>query len=190
MYHDVDFNHDCILYVDFIYINDFLSFIYMKSERIILLKLTTILMKFLTKEYTLFSLSPCPPLIYMHKHTHTSFNHFGESLFCYTDFIVLPWPVWLNWLEHCPVKQKVASLKPNQVTCSSWGLNPWSGRVQGNRLMFLSHLDDSPPLFFFSSPFSKINKPVLEWTLKKGLHCLISFYKYGLLFNEKNCYLR
>ena len=28
-----------------------------------------------------------------------------------------PWPMWLNWLEHCPVNWKVTGSIPSQGTC-------------------------------------------------------------------------
>ena len=56
---------------------------------------------------------------------------------------VLPWPVWLGWLEHHPVNWKILGLIPTP------GLQVWSPvRVcmRGNQSMFLSHIDVSLPL--------------------------------------------
>ena len=57
-----------------------------------------------------------------------------------------------QWIEHQPANQRVASLIPSQGTCLGCGLcalTP-SGRLlkaEGNRWMFLSHIDVSLPLF-------------------------------------------
>ena len=30
---------------------------------------------------------------------------------------IQPWPVWLSWLEHCPIDQKGAGLSPSLGVC-------------------------------------------------------------------------
>ena len=37
-----------------------------------------------------------------------------------------PLPVWLSWVEHRPVHQKIRGLSPGQGTCLGCALNPWS----------------------------------------------------------------
>ena len=39
-----------------------------------------------------------------------------------------PWPVWLSWLEYCPIYWKVAGSIPSQDTCL--GFDPQSGSIQ------------------------------------------------------------
>ena len=52
-----------------------------------------------------------------------------------------PWPVWLSWLEHHPVDQKVTGLIPSQGTYLGCRFDPQSGPTQeGNQSMFLSHV--------------------------------------------------
>ena len=41
--------------------------------------------------------------------------------------VLLPWPVWLSWLEHHPIHQKVTDLIPRQSTCLDCGFRPCSG---------------------------------------------------------------
>ena len=62
---------------------------------------------------------------------------------------VLPWPVWLYWLENCPIDQKVVSSIHSQGTYLGCRFDPQSRHVrEGNQLMFLSHIN---VLGFFSS---------------------------------------
>ena len=49
--------------------------------------------------------------------------------------------------EHCPGKQNVISSISSQGTCLGCGTGPLLGPVRDNRLMFLSHIDVSLPLF-------------------------------------------
>ena len=38
--------------------------------------------------------------------------------------------VWLSWLQHCPVHQKVAGSIPSQDTYLGCGFDPQSGQAQ------------------------------------------------------------
>ena len=61
--------------------------------------------------------------------------------------ILLPWLVWLSWLEHRPVNRKVVGSVPNQRSNLGWGLTPGQG-VYGRRpVMLLCH-----QCFSFSTP--------------------------------------
>lgn len=62
------------------------------------------------------------------------------------NFLVLA--IWLGWLEHHPVYQKVVGLVSVQGTCLGCRFYP--------RSTFLSHI--SPFLSLSLSSFSKINK--------------------------------
>ena len=49
------------------------------------------------------------------------------------------WPVWLSWLEHHLVHQKVMDSIPSQGTYPGWGFNPWSMCTgEGIQLLSLS----------------------------------------------------
>ena len=53
--------------------------------------------------------------------------------------------MWLSWLEHHPVDQKVAGSIPGQGMYPGCDFDPWSGHVrEGSWLMFLSHINVSP----------------------------------------------
>ena len=69
-------------------------------------------------------------------HTHNPY----DFAFCYqlsskfkkTDkkkIILAPWPVWLRWLEHCPIDQRVTSSIPSHGTCLDYGFSPQSGLI-------------------------------------------------------------
>ena len=45
---------------------------------------------------------------------------------CYTEIKNKPWPVWLSWLEPCPVDQNVAGSIPGQGTHLGCGFDPQS----------------------------------------------------------------
>ena len=83
------------------------------------------------------------------------------------------WPVWLSWLEHHPLDQRVVGSIPRQGTYPGCGFNPWLGRVwQGNQIT-VSHSDVSPSLSLYNEKISlgkdknKINvccfKPINLW---------------------------
>ena len=55
--------------------------------------------------------------------------------------------MWLSWLEHGPINQKVVGLIPGQGTCLDCGFGPWSGHIRGNQIMFLTSM------FLSLSPF-------------------------------------
>ena len=56
--------------------------------------------------------------------------------------LIVPWPVWLSWLEYHLVDQRVVSSIPHQDTYPGFRFNALSGRVQeGSQSMFLSHID-------------------------------------------------
>ena len=68
-----------------------------------------------------------------------------------------PWLVWLSWLEHCPIHQKVGGSIPSQGTyLGCVGSVSGQGAYVRQALMFLSHTDVS-----LSLPFSlKIKKHI------------------------------
>ena len=43
-----------------------------------------------------------------------------------------PWPVWLSWLECCPINQKAAGSVSTQGTCLGCRFGPWSVPGRGN----------------------------------------------------------
>ena len=43
---------------------------------------------------------------------------------------VVSWLVWLSWLEHCHIDQKVTGSIPDQDTCPGCGFNPQSGHYK------------------------------------------------------------
>ena len=61
-----------------------------------------------------------------------------------------------QWIEHWPANQKVASSIPGQGTCLGCWPGYWLGGVRGNRLMSLSHVSVSLPLFL--PPFPSLSK--------------------------------
>ena len=63
-----------------------------------------------------------------------------------------------QWIECQPVSQKVTGLIPSQDTCMFVDQVPSWGHARGNRLMCLSHIDVSLPLFLPPSPKNKIFK--------------------------------
>ena len=79
------------------------------------------------------------------------------------------WPVWLSWLEHCPISWKVAGSIPSQGTCLSCGFSLRSGCFQeATDRCFLWYQCFSPS-HSLPCPVSKkkINEHVLRWGLKK-----------------------
>ena len=63
-----------------------------------------------------------------------------------------PWPVWLSWLEHCPINWTAAGSIPGQGTyprLQVWH-RWWVAHTRSNQSMFLSRIDVSLPL---SLPF-------------------------------------
>ena len=49
--------------------------------------------------------------------------------------------MWLSWLEHHPIDQKVMGLTPGQGIYPSCRFDPLPGHVpEGNQSMFLSHI--------------------------------------------------
>ena len=60
-----------------------------------------------------------------------------------------PWPLWLSWLEHCPVDQKVTDLIPDQGTYPHYGFDSQSMCVRkSSQFMFLSQIHVSLSLSF------------------------------------------
>ena len=80
--------------------------------------------------------------------------------------LVWPWPVWLHWLEHCPIHQKVTGLIP------SWGM------YRRQPVDFsLSHWCFSLACFL-SLPLSlKINGHILRLESKNKCGMYSSWYK-------------
>lgn len=87
------------------------------------------------------------------------------------NIFIPPWPVWLSWLGHLPVYQKVMGLIPSQVTYTlGCRFHP---RVRTNWCS-LSHPCLSLSLFFSPSFFplslfpslKKTNKPIFGWGFK------------------------
>ena len=56
------------------------------------------------------------------------------------------WPLWLSWLECCPVDQMVVASVPSQSMYLGCGFNPWPGHIQeGSQSVLLSCIDVSLP---------------------------------------------
>ena len=108
-----------------------------------------------------------------------------------------PWLVWLSWLEHPPINQKVMGSIPSQGTCFGGRFGPWfRACARGNWSMFLSHIDVYLPPSL-PSPLSKINKHVLRWGVKKTAHQFRpchhqekykTWNKYIITGNDHNAY--
>ena len=71
------------------------------------------------------------------------------------------WPVWLSWLEHCPVNQKVVGSIPSQSTCLGCRFSSQSGHVQEATNPFSLTSKFLSLSLSIPSPLSKINKHVL-----------------------------
>ena len=54
--------------------------------------------------------------------------------------------MWLSWLEHCPINQKVASSIPGQGACLLCGFGPQLGHMREATDVSLSHACFSPSL--------------------------------------------
>ena len=66
---------------------------------------------------------------------------------------VEPWPVWLGWLEHCPLDQEVTHSIPGQGTHPGFGIDPQSGHVRES-----NQVDISVSCQYFSLSFREIKK--------------------------------
>ena len=60
--------------------------------------------------------------------------------------------MWLSWLDHCPIDQKVAGLIPGQGTCQGCGFCPQLGRIWKAASQYLSLM------LMFLSPTPKAMK--------------------------------
>ena len=87
--------------------------------------------------------------------------------------------MWISWLEHPPINQKVVGSNPSQDTYLGYGFDPWSGCIQEarNPSMFLTSM-------FLSSSLSKrlwkkgyIYYPSLILSYFLGSDCLLSIRK-------------
>ena len=65
------------------------------------------------------------------------------------NFLHVPWPGWLSWLERHPVHQSIVGPIPDPCTCLNCGFNPWSRHVQE-----ATSRRFSPSSMFLSLPFS------------------------------------
>ena len=101
---------------------------------------------------------------------------FATRYFCETVFLTLviiktnnqSWPVWLSWLERCPVNQTVDGSIPSQDTCLSCGFIPQLGCIQVAAYECFSLTSTFLSLSLsLLSLLSRINKHVLGWGLKK-----------------------
>ena len=87
-----------------------------------------------------------------------------SSIFLIKRIIFWPWLVWPGWASSC-------KLKVCQVDSASghmpalWVRSPVGAPVRGNWLMFLSHIDVSPPLFIPPFPSQKIKIKKKFWKL-------------------------
>ena len=85
------------------------------------------------------------------------------------NYVVRPWLVWLSWLEHCPIHQKVVDLIPGQGTYLGCRFCPQSECVweAANQSFLHQWLSLSVCLSLFPlSSLSKINKCIPGWWYK------------------------
>ena len=64
----------------------------------------------------------------------------GEREMLLLKGALVPLAVWLTWLEHPPVNQKVTGLMVGQDTCLRWRFGHWLEHVQEATDLFLSLL--------------------------------------------------
>lgn len=57
--------------------------------------------------------------------------------------IILLWPVWLRWLEHRPVHQRVVGSIPSGHTSRLQVRSLYGEHARGSQLMFLPHINFS-----------------------------------------------
>ena len=94
------------------------------------------------------------------------------SLYCTLEnAFILPWPVWLSWLDHCYVNQRLMGLIPGQGTGLGCRFGPWLWHIQRHPINVSLSLSLSLPLP--TLPLSLSSK-------KKKRNALISIFSMRL----------